>query len=232
MAAKPVRPECRDDVVDQGEQDQHGGAERHRDPVGAPVESPYGVEVRGGRPLLGDRGVGIRRGQQPGCGGALGDRPEPLGGTGDEDGAEQRVRRGGGRGPPRRGGEPDRPPRRDADQHGPQHVGGEQRPAAVETGAHQAVQRAEQHGAEQQGRRQPRGEHGGHGERQAAREITELPTDPGGDHGQREQHQQAEPVRGTADQLGRPQPAVGAQPEQCAGPIAGTPGGGDLGEVG
>ncbi len=237
VPAQPVRAERRAGVVEQGEDDQRGGRERHGGPAGAQVQGADGVEVRGGGPLLGERGVRVRGGQQRGRGGSLGDRPDPLGGTGDEDGGEQGVRGGAGGGTPRgrgrvRGREPDHPPGGEADQHGAQGVRAQQRPAAVQLRGDQPVQRAEQGGAEQHGGGQPGGEHRGHGERHAARKVAELPPDHRRDHRQHEQGQQAEPVRGAADQLGRPQPPVRAQPEQRAGPLTGAPGGCDLGEVG
>ena len=49
---------------------------------------------------------------------------------------------------------------------------------------------------------------------------------------ERLKHEQAQPIRRAADQLGRPQAPVRAQPEQRPGPLTGSPGRGHLGQIG
>ncbi len=204
-----VRPEGRlvlrepgdagaEQIADQRRRQQHGGSRGKGGEARTQRQPVQRVQMVRQRPHR--RAPRRRRGQQRGGGALLGDRPEALGDTGDEDGAQEY-----GLGPVRG---PVDPQRCDDQQGEPQPVRPDHRPAAVEWPRRrgQRGDRAQEEGSEEEGGKDPSPEHRGDREGRTAITTAERPFRNRRLKRQQQQHEKGEGVAGTADELCAPQP--------------------------
>nr|MCF0098565.1 hypothetical protein [Streptomyces sp. MH191] len=209
-------------VVEQPGEDQRGRGHRHGHEARAQGQPAQRVHVVGQRAHRGALRWGRR--EQRGRRALPAHRPQPLGEPGDEGGhqeQQERVVRG-----------PVDPQGGDDQQRGPQPVGADHGPAAVERTVRRGelAERVEQYGAEEKRREDACAEDAGDGEGHPVVAAAE-----GAAYGRRleDQHDQDEQPQGVpdpADELRAPQPPeLGPAQERPHGALAGV---GDQGVVG